>query len=188
MKPAAPFRSAARVRGTMGGGPHGECAQPLLNERAREAFDRLKKEELVLEGRVKPSPCILCRHGRWHMVTIDRVRTRRGALKKGIAAVRFLTRREAQETVARWLAASELRPPDAILPFFRQELDAKVAPAAEAYRPLLESGAVELVVGHTTDTLCALGSGDVDALLALIGRMMRGGASGYLRFTRFLAE
>lgn len=77
-----------------------------------------------------------------------------------------------------------LAPFDELFPGFREELAAKVLPAAEDYRPLLRSGLVELAGGFTTDSL-ATAQGAEDALVAVIGRWMDDGGQGpFLNFGR----
>jgi hypothetical protein len=151
----------------------------------REALARLRKSEVVLMS--KNSPAILYRHGRWHLVTLGFVIGPHMESKKGISCVNFMSPYRARKNIKEWLPYCDLIAFDEVGKIFRQELECKVLPTAEDYRPLLKNGLVELAGGYTTDTLhrAIYDTSIEDAFIAAIDTMIQEGKMGpFLHFGR----
>lgn len=117
---------------------------------------------------------VLMTHGCWHYLTLS-------PGQGGIVAVNFISAEMAMSAVKSMLPEAMLIRFVDISPIFLTELDEKVLPDAEAYRPLLENGRCRLIIGHTTDTLREM-EADIDTLIETIQQRMNGKRGAYLSF------
>lgn len=153
----------------------------------RQILAQLRKTDHALTGKTKNQPVIVYRHGRWHMLNIGIVINPRMKARQGIVNVHFMSLYRARKTILEWLPYSKLSPFEAICSTFAEELAAKVLPAAEDYRSLLQKGGVVLAGGYTTDTLHSIGNttSTEDLLIARIESWMKAGEMGpFLHFER----
>jgi hypothetical protein len=153
----------------------------------RRIFLQLRKTEVALVGKNKNQPLILFRHNHWLMLQIGFVINARMKAKRGISNVHFMSDQRARTTLKEWYPISEIKPFEAVCPFFREELAAKVLTSPEEYRRLIEQGWVQLAGGFTSDTLFTITqkNGNVDLLIERIRGMMEKGEMGpFLHFDR----
>lgn len=149
-------------------------------------WETLQTTETVLGGDIPESPLVLYRHGRWHLVTTGFLYDEALNRSDGISGVNFMSPARARQVVDEWYPRSARPVPfERVAPDFAREVEAKILPAAEDYRPLLRAGWVQVIAGHTSDTLHGIAHTPEceSALIDLIAEMMQRGEAGpYLDF------
>ncbi len=151
----------------------------------RALFAQLRRSDVIFKG--KTSPGILYRHGRWHLITIGYVVGPEMEVETGISAINFMSDYRARKRINSDLPYGEPVPFEEVSAIFRQEVDGKVLPTAEDYRPLLRDGWMTLAGGYTTDSLQSVvyQPEQEDRLVAAIAAMICEGEAGpFLHFAR----
>ena len=156
-----------------------------MENKAADIIAKLKTTPSAFAGRTPDQPVIAFLHNRFHFISLGVVCNPRMKTHEGITGVNFMSISRAEETISDWLPYCVLKPFPDICASLPKELETKVLPTAEDYRPLLIQGHISVVGGFTTDTLKRMPADDIDKLIARIANMMESGHAGpFLHFTR----
>jgi hypothetical protein len=158
----------------------------MMARNIESAIQRLKAEKIVLGDAGKQQPVILWKNNHWHLLSVGFVVDEENAPCKGIVAVHFMNAGRARKTIAEWLPYCPFVAYSKVTEDFEYEVQVKVLPNAEEYRPLLLEKQAVIVAGYTSDTLREVKDprGNIDNMVTILGKIMEAGRMGpFLRFT-----
>ncbi len=146
-------------------------------------LDQLMGDTKAFAGGSLDSPVVLYRHKRWHMIGIGNRIDFEMKIKRAILSVHFMSKARGEKMVEEWMPYRYVKPYSEVMPEFYKEVESKVLPTADHYRPLIRAGLVCLIAGYTTDTLHRMEMESVDRMISCLSIIMDKCPIGpYLRF------